>query len=177
MQRTADEELRDRLKIFYNYYNKNKLKDIEGLVKDYSGSETELFEALVSKYGPEPSQEYTDGDVHIHSPRGCDVAVRSNSQTVCRIKMSSPKRSRHPRRLTAAQKEEVIQQVVDRLHQYQFYHQTALNSQSVLQWPSTQMPYSSQPVYPVHSSNNDSLRHETAEELLDELVGEPPLSF
>jgi hypothetical protein len=46
-----------RLENFYKKYNPDKLKDIPATLEAYKGRETQLFQALVTKYGPEPVVE------------------------------------------------------------------------------------------------------------------------
>lgn len=48
---------RERLTRFYLKYNGDKLHEIEGLLERFKGKETQLFSALVKKYGPEPSAD------------------------------------------------------------------------------------------------------------------------
>jgi density-regulated protein DRP1 len=50
----AMSEHRERLTRFYHKYNADKLHEIDGVLERFKGRETQLFSALVKKYGPEP---------------------------------------------------------------------------------------------------------------------------
>lgn len=47
--------LRKRLERFYSHYNPAKLSNVDNTMTQYRGKEAELFDALIKKYGPEPS--------------------------------------------------------------------------------------------------------------------------
>ncbi|EAN94372.1 hypothetical protein C3747_317g13 [Trypanosoma cruzi] len=51
------EDVRLRLERFMRKYNPGKLGTIDGILKAYKGREEQMFEALVRKYGPEPSRD------------------------------------------------------------------------------------------------------------------------
>ncbi|GLE02111.1 hypothetical protein PINS_up010949 [Pythium insidiosum] len=46
---------RERLVRFYKKYNADKLDEIDGVLERFKGKEAQLFNALIKKYGPEPS--------------------------------------------------------------------------------------------------------------------------
>jgi density-regulated protein DRP1 len=48
---------RERLTRFYQKYNADKLHEIEGVLERFRGKESQLFNALVKKYGPEPGED------------------------------------------------------------------------------------------------------------------------
>ncbi|KAL3663184.1 hypothetical protein V7S43_011594 [Phytophthora oleae] len=48
---------RERLTRFYQKYNADKLHEIDGVLERFKGRETQLFSALVKKYGPEPTED------------------------------------------------------------------------------------------------------------------------
>lgn len=48
---------RERLTRFYQKYNADKLHEIDGVLERFKGRETQLFSALVKKYGPEPAED------------------------------------------------------------------------------------------------------------------------
>ncbi|KAE8896202.1 hypothetical protein PF005_g3379 [Phytophthora fragariae] len=48
---------RERLTRFYQKYNADKLHEIDGVLERFKGRETQLFSALVKKYGPEPAAD------------------------------------------------------------------------------------------------------------------------
>ncbi|TMW69264.1 hypothetical protein Poli38472_001420 [Pythium oligandrum] len=48
---------RERLVRFYMKYNADKIHEIDGVLERYKGKEAQLFNALVKKYGPEPSAD------------------------------------------------------------------------------------------------------------------------
>lgn len=48
---------RERLTRFYQKYNADKLHEIDGVLERFRGKESQLFNALVKKYGPEPSAD------------------------------------------------------------------------------------------------------------------------
>ncbi|KAG1690518.1 hypothetical protein DVH05_028022 [Phytophthora capsici] len=50
---------RERLTRFYQKYNADKLHEIDGVLERFKGRETQLFSALVKKYGPEPTEDET----------------------------------------------------------------------------------------------------------------------
>ncbi|KAG3119145.1 hypothetical protein PI124_g3834 [Phytophthora idaei] len=50
---------RERLTRFYQKYNADKLHEIDGVLERFKGRETQLFSALVKKYGPEPAEDET----------------------------------------------------------------------------------------------------------------------
>ncbi|RLN62993.1 hypothetical protein BBJ29_001646 [Phytophthora kernoviae] len=47
----------ERLTRFYRKYNADKLHEIDGVLERFKGRETQLFSALVKKYGPEPTED------------------------------------------------------------------------------------------------------------------------
>ncbi|KAG7398399.1 hypothetical protein PHYBOEH_011200 [Phytophthora boehmeriae] len=47
----------ERLTRFYRKYNADKLHEIDGVLERFKGRETQLFAALVKKYGPEPTED------------------------------------------------------------------------------------------------------------------------
>lgn len=56
---SSPEKLRQRLENFYRFYNPAKLAHVEMIVEAYRGRETQLFEELVRRYGPEPVERST----------------------------------------------------------------------------------------------------------------------
>ncbi|RLN51243.1 hypothetical protein BBJ28_00015670 [Nothophytophthora sp. Chile5] len=48
---------RERLTRFYQKYNADKLHEIDGVLERFKGRETQLFSALVKKYGAEPGED------------------------------------------------------------------------------------------------------------------------
>ena len=48
-------DYRTRLAVFYEKYNPAKLSSVDKTLAAYAGREEEIFEALVAKYGPEPT--------------------------------------------------------------------------------------------------------------------------
>lgn len=53
----ADKEILNRLERFYKAYNPEKIGEIETVLDKYKGKEEQLFQALIKKYGPEPTSE------------------------------------------------------------------------------------------------------------------------
>jgi len=71
---------RARLVRFFAKYNRDKLANVDAILANYATKETELFEALVAKYGPEPSPD--DPDVAHSDEPMVTVAVLASAKGV-----------------------------------------------------------------------------------------------
>eukprot|EP00759_Apiculatamorpha_spiralis_P038928 PhF_6_TR37880/c0_g1_i1/m.56514 len=72
--------LTKRLQTFYTKYNPSKLSNIEKVVSKYVGNEGDLFQKLVSQYGPEPVEENASQNNNIHK-RAVTDTQRATIQT------------------------------------------------------------------------------------------------
>jgi hypothetical protein len=78
-KKEEDATIKDKMIRFYKQYNPTKLDEIDGLLKKYSGRDTELFGKLVKKYCADPAMFGLDKEATSWNAAACASSTTSNN--------------------------------------------------------------------------------------------------